>query len=300
MLGLFISQASLGDVATYRLTVTNNWTSDKHSINYPADAHFSWLGGGTHTASQSFWTLGELSPSTAFQKMAETGDTTDFVNDIEAASGSPLEWQHWFCQPSQTDANCGSLVEYFTIDSSQPLITLTSMLGPSPDWFVGVSGLHLQNEKNEWISRVVVPLALYDAGTEEGVTPTMSNPESSPHVPISLISYNQSTGDYLPSAEEHIVGTFTFELMHDTNISTEAKDCLFNWAEQQYPKLFSPVSAESALYENYTYRYYSDSNIYLGFFQDKNVHFLAPDQSNKIVDLGGIQQYQQLAGCNNQ
>ncbi|MCK5830213.1 MAG: spondin domain-containing protein [Methylococcales bacterium] len=299
VLGLLISQTSIGGVATYRLTVTNNWTPEKHTINYPAEAHFSWLGGGTHDATQSFWALGELSPSTAFQNMAETGVTTDFVTEIKAASGTPLEWKHWFCQPTQTHTNCGSLVVYFTIDSRQPLVTLTSMLGPSPDWFVGVSGLHLQNNKNEWISRIDVPLALYDAGTEEGVKTTMKNPESSPHKPISLISYDKSSGDYLPSEEEYIVGSYTFELIHDSNIQSKTKDCLFNWAEQQYPELFKPASEKSELYEDYTYRYYKDSNTYLGFFQDKTVHSLTPKKSNEIVDYGDIQQYLQLAGCDN-
>lgn len=297
ILGMFVSQASLADVATYRLTVTNNWTADKHPINYPSDAHFSWLGGGTHNASQSFWKFGELSPSTAFQKMAETGDTTDFVSAIKTASGSPLEWQHWFCQPSQTNANCGSLVEGFTIDSTQPLVTLTSMLGPSPDWFVGVSGLNLQNEKKEWIKRIVVPLPLYDAGTEDGSTTTMANLESSPHTPISFISYDTSSGDYLPSDKEYIVGTFTFELVEDSTISVKAKDCLFAWAEQKYPELFNLAPAKLQPFADYTYRYYSKSNVYLGFFQDKKVHFLAPSQSNEIMDLGSIEPYLKLASC---
>ena len=224
VLGLLVTQTCFSSVATYRLTVTNDWTLDTHPVNYPSDAHFSWLGGGTHDASQSFWEPGGFS-SPGVERMAETGVTTDFVNEI-AASGSPLEWQHWFCQPAATNANCGSLSEQFSIESSQPLITLTSMLGPSPDWFVGVSGLSLQ-AGDDWVNSLIVPLALYDAGTEEGTIPVMSNPETSPHMPISLISYDEITGDYLPSGEEHIVGAFTFELIHVSEVPLPAAMWLF-------------------------------------------------------------------------
>ena len=211
LLGMLVTQTSFGLIATYQLTVINDWTEARHPINYPStDAHFSWLGGGTHDASQSFWELGGQA-NAGFERMAETGVTTDFVNEI-AAVGSPLNWQHWFCQPGATNSNCGSLTEQFTIDSSQPLITLTSMLGPSPDWFVGVSGLNLL-AGGDWISNITEPLVLYDAGTEEGATPTMSNSATSPFMPISLIAYDSMTGDYFPSSQEYIVGSFNFELI---------------------------------------------------------------------------------------
>ncbi len=224
VLGLLVAQTSLSSVATYQLTVTNDWTLKTHPINYPSDAHFSWLGGGTHDASQSFWELGGFS-SPGFERMAETGVTIDFVNEI-AISGSLLEWKHWFCQPIASSSNCGSLSEQFTIDSSQPLVTLTSMLGPSPDWFVGVSGLSLQ-AGGDWVSSLNVPLALYDAGTEDGTTPVMSNPETSPHLPISLIAYNGATGEYLPSGEEYIVGAFDFELISVSEVPLPAAMWLF-------------------------------------------------------------------------
>lgn len=224
VLGLLVAQTSFGSVATYKLTVFNDWTEDIHPANYPVDAHLSWLGGGTHDASQSFWELEGFS-NAGFERMAETGVTTDFVKEV-GAYGSSLEWRHWFCQPVAANASCGSLSVQFTIDSSQPLITLTSMLGPSPDWFVGVSGLSLQ-AGGDWLGSLNIPLALYDAGTEEGVTPVMTNPETSPHLPISLISYDAVTGEYLPSGEEYIVGAFNFELISVSEVPLPTSMWLF-------------------------------------------------------------------------
>jgi len=224
LLCTLITPSAYAAIATYNLTVTNNWTLDANPINYPSDAHFSWLGGGTHDASQSYWELGGIA-TPEFELMAETGVTSDFVNTL-AETGNPLEWKHWFCQPEIVNNNCGSLSVQFTIDSSQPLITLTSMLGPSPDWFVGVSGLSLQ-ENGNWINSLNVPLALYDAGTENGTTPIMDNSATDPFSPISLIAYDPETCEYLPSTEEYIVGAFTFELVSVSQVPLPASVWLF-------------------------------------------------------------------------
>ncbi len=210
--------------ATYRLTVNNDWTIENAPLNFPADAHLSWLGGGTHDASQSYWELGSIA-NAGFERMAETGVTSSFVAEI-AQAGSPLEWKHWFCPQTTNNVSCGSLTETFTIDSDKPLITLTSMLGPSPDWFVGVSGLSLR-DSNGWINNLTSPLALYDAGTEDGSIPIMTNPRTNPFNPISLIAYNPITGEYTSSNTEYIVGSFNFELLNISPVPLPTSFWLF-------------------------------------------------------------------------
>ena len=80
-------------------------------------------------------------------------------------------------------------------------------------------------------------------------------------------------------------------------VSTKNKDCLFKWAEQQYPTFFSSALAGSQLFEDYTYRYYNDTNTYLGISQDTKVHLLQADLTDKIKDVGYFEYFQQLAGC---
>ncbi len=49
--------------------------------------------------------------------------------------------------------------------------------------------------------------------------------------------------------------------------SVEGEDnieCLFNWAEEEYPVLLSPSKPITALWDIYTYRYYSVSDAYVG------------------------------------
>ena len=79
--------------------------------------------------------------------------------------------------------------------------------------------------------------------------------------------------------------------------ANKGKECLFNWAEKQYPALFSPASVQSQLFENYKYRYYRKTNIYLGFFKDKKVHLLEANKTDGIVDVGDIESFLKLAGC---
>jgi hypothetical protein len=208
----FLPLLAFAEVANYRLTIQNDWTEEAHPVNYPTNAHFSWVGGGTHDNSLSFWGLGAMA-SEGFEIMAETGVTTAFVEEITTAGGSPLEWRHWFCPPNIAHASCGSLTEEFTISRDEPLITLNSMLGPSPDWFIGVSGLSLLDNQGEWIRSITIPLILYDAGTEEGTTPNINNPETNPLSVISLLEYNGETGDYELTDEEYIIGSITFELV---------------------------------------------------------------------------------------
>lgn len=80
-------------------------------------------------------------------------------------------------------------------------------------------------------------------------------------------------------------------------VSEESKKCLFTWAEQTYPQLLSPAGVQSQVLGDYTYRYYSQSNNYLGFFQDKEVHFLQPSVSADIQNVGLVEYYQNLSGC---
>ena len=54
------------------------------------------------------------------------------------------------------------------------------MIGPSPDWFVGVSGVSLLDGSDQWREEYRVDLYPYDAGTEDGTEFTLSNPATNP------------------------------------------------------------------------------------------------------------------------
>jgi hypothetical protein len=82
-------------------------------------------------------------------------------------------------------------------------------------------------------------------------------------------------------------------------VTEKARECLFNWAEKQYPELFKPEIAgtPTELFEEYAYRFYSNSNVYLGFFQNKKIHLLEANKAEGIVDVGDIEPFLKMAGC---
>ena len=68
----------------------------------------------------------------------------------------------------------------------QSLQSLCTMLGPSPDWFVGIDSVSLR-ENDDWLERIERELHAYDAGTDDGVTFTSANADSDPQDAIERI-----------------------------------------------------------------------------------------------------------------
>ncbi len=102
------------------------------------------------------------------------------------------------------------------INENYPLITLVSMVAPCPDWFVGVGGLDLLGEDGEFVQSLTVPLVVYDAGTDNGITFTSSNSASAGEV-ITRLSCGASDCDFLQGVHSDSaspishIGSFEFE-----------------------------------------------------------------------------------------
>lgn len=75
-------------------------------------------------------------------------------------------------------------------------------------------------------------------------------------------------------------------------------DCLFNWAEKTYLRLFGPVSSTSRTLAPYYYRYYPQTNAYLGTSSaDNHVYYLSPLSNNLILNIGALSPWLSAAGC---
>jgi len=196
----------------YRLEVDNTWSSTTHSDFPGPGAHFAWFGGATHNDQVTFWEEGQLA-SPGIVQMAETGLTNILVNEevaakiSEGSAGGGLSYPWWFCPVDTTSSPCGEKTVEFDIDASWPLVTLVSMLGPTPDWFVGVSGLPLR-ENDQWLPQVVVDLRPYDGGTRSANEWALFGPLNDPPEPIHLIT--TETGERIGPDS---LGTMTFTLL---------------------------------------------------------------------------------------
>lgn len=190
---------AFAETTEYKVTFESTWSAQTHPLGFPVNPHFSGLIGGTHTSQVSFWQPGALA-SQGIQDMAELGSKTALMQEVQAAIGAGTA--NAVLSGGGISPSPGSVSLTFQVDDSFPLVTLVSMLAPSPDWFVGVSALSLR-ENGAWLPRIVIDLVVYDAGTDGGTSYGAPNQPSVPHVAVA----ENSSGAF--AASNH-VGTFTF------------------------------------------------------------------------------------------
>lgn len=181
---------------TYTVDFDATWSQPSHPTAWDSAAHFSSLIGATHDASVSLWESGALATN-GIESMAETGSTTALRNEIQALGSAASR----ISGPAAGSPDSVSFDFEVTEDAS--LVSLVTMIAPSPDWFVGVSSLDLMDGA-VWSREIVVDLPAYDAGTDNGVALRSSNSDTNPPEPISMLG--------APFAGLPALGTFTFTL----------------------------------------------------------------------------------------
>lgn len=204
---------SISQAVNYRVTFDATWSAENHPDAYPGrNAHFSTPIGTTHNANVSFWAPSGLA-SPGIEGVAETGSIRVMQNEIGAAIDAGNAFG--FIQGS-TFNSPGIDHAGFEVLPDFPLVSLVSMIAPSPDWLVGVHDLDLRDEDG-WISQVVVPLAPYDAGTEDGNAFNTGNAASNPIEAIRRLDTDATSLLF----EAKPFGTFTFDLLPICDINAD-------------------------------------------------------------------------------
>jgi len=203
------------DSAEYKLTFTSVWSAQTHPQSFPSNPHFSGLIGGTHNNQVAFWEVGSLA-SNGIESMAETGSKTALQNEVNAAinAGKALSVISGGGIPNSP----GSRSVNFTVTQSYPLATVVTMIAPSPDWFVGVSGTNLF-QGGKWVDELVISLQPFDSGTDSGTNYTSPNNNTNPADPI----FEIMGFPFLNNGIVQPLGTFTFKrIVEPTLISDNA------------------------------------------------------------------------------
>ncbi|RNC80194.1 MAG: T9SS C-terminal target domain-containing protein [Winogradskyella sp.] len=211
---IVITQTSVN----YEITFQSVWNAGHHGT-LPGSAHWSDFVGATHNDQITFWEIGGFA-SPGIEDVAELGQNTDFFNEVNEAInplvGSPTADQ-WLQQGfSPFAAISSSTLMTVNVHEDFPLITLATMVAPSPDWFSGVSGYSLKNPDGSWKTTHSVPVFVYDAGTEDGMAYSLSNAATSPHVAISVRNMFLFNGVYSQGDEK--VGDITFTLLSQLDV----------------------------------------------------------------------------------
>ena len=126
--------------ATYQVTFTGTWNDSNVSSGYPPGAHFSPLVGATHNSAGAFWRPGNLA-SRGVENVAETGNVATLISELiqaqqNGSSGDIIQASGLNDLPKSTTVE-------FEVSQERPLVSLISMIAPSPDWFVGVYNIPL-------------------------------------------------------------------------------------------------------------------------------------------------------------
>ena len=185
--------------ATYRVTFQGTWTTTVTPGGVPSGAHFTTLIGAVHNDSVTFWSSGGTA-SAGVKAVAELGTTGAFKSEINANTNAVA-----VIEKSLPSGGTPTATVDFTVTTAHPRVTLLTMVAPSPDWFVGVSGLSLLDAQGDWLALHTVDLFPYDAGTEEGTEFSLSNTATSPQGTITSI---KGTGKF----SDEPIATLTFTL----------------------------------------------------------------------------------------
>ncbi|XP_076067387.1 spondin-1-like [Oratosquilla oratoria] len=174
--------------AKYEVTFEGLWSRQTHPKDFPTNewlTHFSDIIGASHSADYRVWEYGGFA-SDGLRQVAEWGSTqtleselkrqSDHIRTIIKARGA------WYPNVN------GKTFAVFRVDNQHHLMSLVSMLGPTPDWIVGVSALELCQVNCSWVAQKTLNLYPWDAGTDSGVTYMSPNQATIPRERIRRIT----------------------------------------------------------------------------------------------------------------
>lgn len=150
--------------ARYRITFQASWSSDSHPSTLPAGPHVSPMVVVTHSGAINVFGVGQAATE-GIKQMAETGKTDILSEELEAKFASGVKA---FQIGKRLDVPAVDSIE-IEVTQDAYLLSMVSMLSPSPDWFVGVRDFPLFQE-GAWILGLTLNANPYDAGTDSGST----------------------------------------------------------------------------------------------------------------------------------
>jgi hypothetical protein len=168
----------------YRVTFEGNWSEGNFPTDFPSNDHFSDFIGLTHDGTISLFDAGGMATE-GMEVMAETGATTPL--DQEVFEKVETDAGYDFIINGAPGRGTGKREFVIYVDEAHPLVSIVSMIAPSPDWFISVHGYSLwQNER--WVESITIPASTWDAGTDSGTTYTSEDADTEPQEPILLLT----------------------------------------------------------------------------------------------------------------
>ncbi|XP_011694985.1 PREDICTED: spondin-1 isoform X3 [Wasmannia auropunctata] len=201
--GPVLAECCACDEAKFEVTFEGLWSRNTHPKDFPSKGwliRFSDVIGASHTGDYRFWHYNG-NASEGLRQVAEFGATRKLESELKDRSEHirTIIKARGISYPNVT----GRTFAVFRVDKKHHLMSLVSMIFPSPDWFVGVSGLELCLPNCTWVEHKQLNLYPYDAGTDNGISYMSNDSRTDPQEPIRRITStdpnNSSSPFYDPS-----------------------------------------------------------------------------------------------------
>lgn len=185
--------AAAATTASYRATLRSRWDPVNFPTRFPVSAHLTGLVGATHSTAASFWAVGRAA-SLGVKNVAERGTKSALLDEVALAIGAGTAGTALSGDGISTGASQVTLE--FSLTQAHSMVTLLSMLGPSPDWFIGVNALPLFQD-GAWRQTVQLDLRVYDSGTDDGASFTSSDAVTTPVGTVQRLSSAATDSDFV-------------------------------------------------------------------------------------------------------
>jgi hypothetical protein len=190
------------EAARYQVELKVSWSSETHCNEFPLGAHFSDLIGAAHNSRYVLFADGQTA-SSGLELLAENGRSSILQAELAEASRRARVGAVFNGDGLRTVP--GVITAEFDVKAEDSLVSLVTMIAPSPDWFTGVSGVALSWE-GTWVDRLELPLWAWDAGTDSGTTYAAADVDTQPRQSGRLLA----TPHFLGQAGLRSVGTVSF------------------------------------------------------------------------------------------
>ncbi len=204
--------------ATYDVTFTSIWNANDHT-KLPNNPHWSRLVGATHKTNDVFWKLGGIA-TPGIKSVAETGSPTVFKSEVTTQIDGG-EADQYIQGPNLPTATGDILISDLAVQKDFPLLTLISMIAPSPDWVIGVNSYNLLDDQGNWKKSVTLDMFAYDGGTDNGTDYSSANSATNPLQPITMITTAPTNGNKIGTLTitlKTVVRTSDAFLANDINV----------------------------------------------------------------------------------
>ncbi|XP_046487261.1 spondin-1 isoform X5 [Neodiprion pinetum] len=230
--------------AKYEVTFEGLWSRNTHPKDFPTNAwrtKFSDVIGASHTVDYRFWEYMKYA-SDGLRQVAERGVTRTLESELKEQSEHirTIIKARGISYPNVT----GKTFAVFRVDQKHHLMSLVTMIDPSPDWIVGVSGLELCLANCSWVEHRELNLFPYDAGTDSGITYLSQDTPTDPQERITRITstfpndpaspfYDETGADMKPIAKLYLNRQRLYEKTCDATSAEGPREACYtsSWGE---------------------------------------------------------------------